>query len=53
MGQEIEKSNIVSVPSPNTINLGSNTLLDLTGIPDEQVAELKRQTIAYFASAGA
>jgi hypothetical protein len=44
MGQEIEKSNAPGVPSANVINLGStNSLIDLTGIPPEQVAELKRQ----------
>jgi hypothetical protein len=44
MGQEIEKVNALGVPSANVINLGTaNTLIDLTGIPPEQVAELKRQ----------
>ena len=44
MGQEIEKSNAAGVPSEHVINLGStNSLIDLTGIPPEQVAELKRQ----------
>jgi hypothetical protein len=44
MGQEIEKSNAPGVPSPNVMNLGSaNSLIDLTGIPPETVAELKRQ----------
>jgi hypothetical protein len=43
MAQEIDKSNAPSVPSADVINLGSNSLLDLTGMSPEQVAELKRQ----------
>jgi hypothetical protein len=43
MAQEIEKSNAPSVPSADVINLGSNSLIDLTGMPLEQVVELKRQ----------
>ena len=44
MAQEIEKVSASGVPSANVINLGSaNSLVDLTGIPPEQVAELKRQ----------
>ena len=44
MGNEIEKVGASGVPSVNVINLGSvNSLVDLTGIPPEQVAELKRQ----------
>ena len=44
MDQEIEKSNPPGVSNANVINLGSaNTLLDLTGMTPEQVAELKRQ----------
>lgn len=44
MDQEIEKSNPPGVPSSNIINLGSaSTLLDLTGMTPEQMAELKRQ----------
>lgn len=47
MGQEIEKVSASGVPSPNVINLGSaNSVIDLTGIPPEQVAELKRQFAA-------
>lgn len=44
MGQEIDKLDASGVPSTNVINLGSpNSLIDLTGIPPEQVAELRRQ----------
>jgi hypothetical protein len=43
MAQEIERSNAPDVPSADVINLGSNSLIDLTGMPPEQVAELKRQ----------
>jgi hypothetical protein len=43
MAQEIEKSNALGVPSTDVINLGSNSLIDLTGMPPEQIAELKRQ----------
>jgi hypothetical protein len=44
MGQEIEKVDAPGVPNANVINLGpANNLIDLTGIPPEQVAELKRQ----------
>ena len=43
MAQEIERSNAPDVPSVDVINLGSNNLIDLTGMPPEQVAELKRQ----------
>lgn len=43
MAQEIERSNAAGVPSADVINLGSNSLIDLTGMPPEQVAELKRQ----------
>ena len=43
MAQELEKSNAPSVPGADVINLGSNSLIDLTGIPPDQVAELKRQ----------
>lgn len=46
MAQEVEKSNVSSVPSADVINLGSNSLLDLTGMPSEQIAELKRQYAA-------
>ena len=43
MAQELEKSNAPSVPGADVINLGSNSLIDLTGIPPDQVAELKRE----------
>ncbi len=44
MGQEIEKTNTSGVPSANVINLGSgNTMIDMSGLQPEQVAELKRQ----------
>ena len=43
MAQEIEKLNAPGVPSPDVINLGLNSLIDLTGMPPEQIAELKRQ----------
>ena len=43
MAQEIEKLNPSAVPSTDVINLGSNSLLDLTGMPPDQIAELKRQ----------
>jgi hypothetical protein len=46
MAQEVEKSNAPGVPSPDVINLGSNSLLDLTGMPPDQIAELKRQYTA-------
>ena len=43
MGQNVEQSKVSSIPSADVINLGSNSLIDLTGMPPEQVAELKRQ----------
>lgn len=43
MGQEIEKSNLSGIPSTDVINLGSNSVIDLAGMPPDQVAELKRQ----------
>ena len=46
MAQEIERSNAPDVPSVDVINLGSNSLIDLTGMPSEQVAELKRQYVS-------
>jgi hypothetical protein len=46
MAQEIEKSNAPSVPSADVLNLGSNSLIDLTGMPPEQAAELRRQYVS-------
>jgi hypothetical protein len=43
MAQEVEKSNSLGVLSADVINLGSNSLLDLRGMPPDQIAELKRQ----------
>lgn len=43
MAQEIEKSSAPGVPNADVINLGSNNLIDLTGISPEQMAELKYQ----------
>jgi gamma-glutamylcysteine synthetase len=43
MAQEIEKSNALGVSTSDVINFGSNSLIDLTGMPLEQIAELKRQ----------
>ena len=43
MAQEIEKSNALGVSTSDVINFGSNSLIDLTGMPPEQIAELKRQ----------
>ena len=43
MAQEIERSNAPGAPNADVINLGSNSLIDLTGMPPEQMAELKRQ----------
>lgn len=43
MAQEIERSNAPDAPNADVINLGSNSLIDLTGMPPEQMAELKRQ----------
>ena len=43
MSQEIEKANAPGVPGADVINLGSTSLIDLTGMSPEQVAELKRQ----------
>ena len=43
MGQEVEKSNVSGITNTDVINLGSNSVIDLTGMPPEQVAELKRQ----------
>jgi hypothetical protein len=43
MAQEIEKLNPPGVPSTDVINLGSNSLIDLMGMPPDQIAELKRQ----------
>ena len=43
MAQEIQKLNPSGVPSTDVINLGSNSVLDLTGMPPDHIAELKRQ----------
>jgi hypothetical protein len=43
MGQELEKSNPPGVPSANVLNLGALTQIDMTGIPPDVVAELRRQ----------
>jgi hypothetical protein len=43
MAQEIERSNAPGAPNADVINLGSNSLIDLTGMPPEQMTELKRQ----------
>ena len=47
MAQEIEKTGGAGVPSVqpsrDVINLGAHNAIDLTGLSDEQVTELKRQ----------
>ena len=42
MAQELDRPPNTAPPA-KAINLGSNTLIDLSDIPDDQVAELKRQ----------
>jgi hypothetical protein len=43
MAQEIEKSNAHGVSTSDVINFGSNSLIDLTGMPPKQIVELKCQ----------
>ena len=42
MAQELDRPPNTAPPA-KAINLGSNNLIDLSDIPDDQVAELKRQ----------
>ncbi len=45
MAQDIEKDNAPKVPA-RSINLGMNSVIDLAGLSDDQVAELQRQHAA-------
>jgi hypothetical protein len=42
MAQELERT-ADALPLAKSINLGSNNFIDLSDVPDDQVAELKRQ----------
>lgn len=42
MAQDIEKANAPKAPA-RSINLGMNGVIDLEGLPDDQVAEIRRQ----------
>src|SRR5215469_6434908 len=43
MAQEVEKLNASDVLSTEVIDLGPTSRLDLTGMPPDQIAELRRQ----------